>query len=77
MAEEFTSAPMRRLIKRFGDLRISEDATEEMRIVLGAVGLKIAERAVRKAKSEGRKTVLRRDIKNSYREVIDMGENHG
>jgi len=63
MAEEFTIAPVRRLLKKAGDLRISPDAAEELRRAVGTYGLKVAQLAVETAKSEGRKTVLERDIK--------------
>jgi len=63
LAEEFTLAPMRRLIKRIRNLRISEDASEELRKVIGEFGLKLAEEAVVHAEEKGRKTVLREDIK--------------
>lgn len=63
MAEEFTVAPMRRLLKKAGDLRISPDAAEELRRAVGTYGLRVAKLAVEAAQSEGRKTVLERDIK--------------
>ena len=63
MAEEFTVAPMRRLLKKAGDLRISPDAAEELRRAVGEYGLRVARQAVETAQSEGRKTVLERDIK--------------
>ena len=63
MAEEFTVAPMRRLLKKAGDLRISPDAAEELRRAVGIYGLRVAQLAVETAQSEGRKTVLERDIK--------------
>lgn len=63
MAEEFTIAPMRRLLKKAGDLRISPDAAEELRRAVGTYGYRVAELAVETAQSEGRKTVLERDIK--------------
>ncbi len=63
MAEEFTLAPMRRLIKKQGDLRISEEAAEEMRRVVGELAQRIAEAAAENAKMDNRKTVLERDIR--------------
>jgi len=54
---------MRRLIKKYGDLKISEDAAEEMRRAVGRAASAIAEAAVDNALSEGRRTVLERDIK--------------
>ena len=62
MAEEFTIAPIRRLLKKAGDLRINEEATNAFRECIGEYGLKIAEYAVENAQLDGRKTVLERDI---------------
>jgi histone H3/H4 len=69
VAEEFTLAPMRRLIKRHGDLRISEEASEELRRVMGDYGSRVAEAAVAHAREEGRRTVLPRDIRAALRRV--------
>jgi histone H3/H4 len=65
MAEEFTLAPMRRLIKKQGDVKISEEAAEEMRRAVGEVAERIAEAAVENARRDGRKTVLERDIRSA------------
>ncbi|MBN2335987.1 NFYB/HAP3 family transcription factor subunit [Candidatus Bathyarchaeota archaeon] len=56
-------APIRRLLKKAGDLRISPDAAEALRREIGEYGARIAELAVENASSEGRKTVLERDIR--------------
>ena len=69
MAEEFTLAPMRRLIKKCGDLRVSEEASEELRRVIGDYGSRIAEAAVINARREHRRTVLARDIWAAQRQV--------
>lgn len=69
MAEEFTLAPMRRLLKRFGELRVSLEASEELRRVIGEYGERIAKAAVTHALKEGRKTVLARDVKAAKKEV--------
>lgn len=66
-------APMRRLIKKHGDLRVSEEASEELRRVIGAYGSRIAEAAVAQAQQEGRKTVLARDIEAARRQVEGTG----
>ena len=63
MAEEFTLAPMRRLIKKHGDLKVSEEAAEEMRRVVGELAQRIAEAATESAKKDNRKTVLERDVR--------------
>lgn len=62
MAEEFTLASMRRLIKKHGDLKVSEEAGEELRRVVGDYGSRIAEAAVAQTLLENRRTVLARDI---------------
>ena len=74
MAEDFTLAPMRRLLRKHGDLRISEGAAEEMRSAIGEYGSKIAEAAIAHALSEGRKTVLDRDIRTVVEQAGDSGE---
>jgi histone H3/H4 len=74
LAEEFTVAPMRRLLKKAGDLRISPDAAEELRRAVGTYGLRVAQLAVEMAKSEDRKTILERDIKAATVRVWDSEE---
>ena len=74
MADDFTIAPFRRMLKKAGDLRISEEASEELRRVIGEFGTIIAEEAVRIAESESRKTVLERDIKRAMGKVLVSGE---
>ena len=73
MAEEFTLAPMRRLIGKHGDLRISEGAAEELRRAVGDYGSKVAEGAVANALEAGRKTVLDRDVRTAKR-LVDGSE---
>lgn len=73
MAEEFTLAPMRRLIKRYGDLRVSEEASEELRRVIGDYGSKVAAAAVAHARQEHRRTVLARDVRAAQRQVEGSG----
>ena len=69
MAEEFTLAPMRRLIKKYGELRVSEEASEELRRVIGDYGSMIADVAVALVRQEQRKTVLARDIRAAQRQI--------
>ena len=69
MAEEFTIAPFRRLLKKEGDLRISPEAVEEMRKIVGNLLQVISREAVENAKIEERKTILERDIKVAYLKV--------
>ena len=73
IAEEFTQAPMRRLIRKHGDLRISEGAVEELSHVIGDYSSKVAKTAVEHALSEGRRTVLDRDIRVA-RLLVEGGE---
>ena len=74
MAEEFTVAPIRRLLKKAGDLRVSPEAADEMRRLIGEYGKELAELAVTNALSEGRKTILERDIKVAAVRVEKHGE---
>ena len=69
MAEEFTLAPMRRLIKKYSDLKIRGDASEELRRVIGDYGTRIAKAAIVNAEHELRRTVLVRDIRIAKRQV--------
>ncbi|TRO53442.1 histone, partial [Candidatus Bathyarchaeota archaeon] len=39
MAEEFTIAPVRRLLKKAGDLRINEEAANTLRDLIGEYGM--------------------------------------
>ena len=71
MAEEFTLAPMRRLIKKQGDLRISEEAAEEMRRAVGELAERIAAAAAENAMRDNRKTVLERDIRAARLNALD------
>ncbi len=63
MAEEFTVAPIRRLLKKAGNLRINEEAANTLRGYIGAYGELVARYAVENAVNDGRKTVLERDIR--------------
>ena len=58
---------MRRLIKKFGDLKISEDATEEMRRAVGSYAQDLAGAAVENARRDNRKTVLERDVRVAWK----------
>lgn len=74
MTEEFTLAPIRRLFKKRGDLRVSEGAAEELRRALGEYGSSLAEAAITIAKEEGRKTVLERDVAAARDRFLSGGE---
>ena len=75
MAEEFTIAPIRRLLKKAGNIRINEGATNKLRDFIGEYGQLVAERAVELAKKDGRKTVLERDIREAALEIWIPEEN--
>ena len=74
MAEEFTLAPIRRLFKKRGELRVSEGAAEELRRALGEYGSSLAEAAIANASGDGRKTVLERDVAAAKDRLISGGE---
>ena len=71
LAEEFTIAPMRRLIKKFADIKISEEAAEEMRRVVGIYASEVARAAVDNAQRDNRRTLLERDIKAAVRRDLE------
>ncbi len=75
MAEEFTLAPIRRLLKKAGNLRINEGAANKLRDYIGEYGELVAERAVELAMKDGRKTVLERDIREAALEIWVPEEN--
>ena len=75
MAEEFTIAPIRRLLKKAGKLRINEGAANKLRDYIGEYGHLVAERAIELAKKDGRKTVLERDIRGAALEIWIPEEN--
>ena len=58
---------MRRLIKKFGDLKISEDAAEEMRRAVGAYAQDLAEATVENTRRDNRKIVLERDVRVAWK----------
>lgn len=74
MAEEFTIAPVRRLLKKAGKLRINEEAAQALRNLIGAYGEEVATYAVENAEKDGRKTVLERDIRTAASRVWEPEE---
>jgi histone H3/H4 len=75
MAEEFTLAPMRRLIMKHGDMRISDGAAEELRRALGNYGSRVAKAAIAQAMDDGRRTVLGRDVRAAT-QLVEGGAGH-
>jgi histone H3/H4 len=74
LAEEFNLAPIRRLFKKRGELRVSEGAAEELRRALGEYGSSLAGAAIANATEDGRKTVLERDVVAARGKIISGGE---
>jgi histone H3/H4 len=78
MAEEFTIAPFRRLLKKEGDLFISSDGLEEMRRIVGNFSKKLAQEAVINTLKNERKIILEKDIKMAYTKIKKLeGEETG
>jgi len=73
MAEEFTLASIRRLLKREGDVKVSDGAANALRNALGEYGLRLAKLAVENARRESRNTVLERDIVEALRLIQEEG----
>jgi histone H3/H4 len=75
MAEEFTLASMRRLLGKQGEIRVSVEAAEALRYILGDYGMRIAKAAYKTTVRDGRKTILERDIyvaiKNLEEQSVD------
>lgn len=59
---ELPIAPIKRILKNVGAVRVSDDAAEELAIILEETGIEIAERAKQLAKHAGRKTIKAEDI---------------
>ena len=66
----FTLHPLRRLIRKQGGKRVSDEACDEMSKYLEAETKKLFIEAEKIAKHSGRKTVMRSDVKIA-RKVLD------
>ena len=62
MSDEYTLASMRRLLAKQGKARISLEAAEAFRIIVGEYSNKLARAAYENMVFESRKTILERDI---------------
>lgn len=59
---ELPIAPCKRILRNAGALRVSDDAVEELSIILEETGTEIAQQAKQLAKHAGRKTIKAEDI---------------
>jgi len=67
---EFGLAVMTRIIKKAGADRVSEDAANQLRIILEEVAMEIAKSAIILSHHAGRKTVKNEDISLAFKTSI-------
>jgi len=68
--QELGLAAVYRLIKKGGAERVSDEAAEELRIILEEIAVKIAQQAVELATHAGRKTVRASDIRLASKNIL-------
>jgi histone H3/H4 len=68
--QELGLAAVYRLIKKGGAERVSDEAAEELRVILEEIAVKIAQQAVELAAHAGRKTVRASDIRLASKNVL-------
>jgi len=68
--QELGLAAVYRLIKKGGAERVSDEAAEELRIILEEIAVKIAQQAVELAMHAGRKTVRASDIRLASKNIL-------
>ncbi len=67
---ELAIAPMHRICKRAGAVRVSEAAARELAKALEEIGVKIAKEAIDYAMHAGRKTIKVEDIEIAVKKVM-------
>ncbi len=68
--QELGLAAVYRLIKKGGAERVSDEAAEELRLILEEIAVKIAQQAVELATHAGRKTVRASDIRLASKNIL-------
>lgn len=66
----FTMEPMRKIIKKAGAKRVSDNAAKELSLIMEQKTKDLLVQADRLSKHAGRRTVMRRDVKMA-RKVIE------
>lgn len=62
-------APIRRLIKKTTNARVSEKAAFELKMILESFGQEISMRAIELAKHRNKETVKDQDIRLAYKQM--------
>lgn len=66
---ELTSQPIRRIIKKAGAKRISDDAVRELALILESRSADIMKEALKVSEHAGRRTVMRKDVKMARKSI--------